>query len=306
MTLENLNGPTNSGPQTAYQAPAMRNMEGKICIVTGATSGIGLATAEGLATKGARVILVGRDPAKGDAALRRIRRRLPQAVVEVHIADLSRLDELRRLAASLRSLPRIDVLVNNAGAMFKRRRITADGLECTFALNHMAYFVLTGLLGDVILRSAPARVVVVASEAHRGATLHFDDLQSERDYSGWTVYQRSKLCNVLFTRALAQLWKDRGVTANSVDPGFVASRFGENNGGITRLNFWLNKRLHHAASIEQGAATSIYLASSPDVDKRSGDYFKDCAPAAISTDAQDGETARRLWEKSARIAPVYS
>ena len=296
---------TAGATQTSRQLSPMASMGGKVCVITGATSGIGLATAEEIAARGARVVLVGRDRARGEAALERIRRRAPGTATEVHIADLSRLDELRRLAATLRSLPRIDVLINNAGAMFKRRQITADGLERTFALNHMAYFVLTGLLRDLIVQSAPARILVVASEAHRGVTLDFGDLQSKQHFSGWTAYQRSKLCNILFTRELARQWKDTGVTANCLDPGFVASRFGENNGGLTGLRFWINKRLHHATSIEKGAETSVYLASSPEVGEQTGGYFKNCAAVTVSMAAQDADAARRLWQESVRIAPVY-
>src|SRR6266705_3829822 len=177
----------------------MAGIEGKLCVITGSTSGIGLVTAQKLAAKGARLVLVGRDPTRGEAALAAIKARAPRAEVSVHYADLSRLDALRTLAAGLNALSRIDVLINNAGAMFWRREVTADGLERTFALNHMAYFALTALLRDRLVASAPARIVNVASDAHRGARLDFDDLQMTRNYSGMTAYSRSKLANILFT-----------------------------------------------------------------------------------------------------------
>jgi len=279
----------------------MAGIEGKLCVLTGATSGIGLVTAEELAAKGARVVLIGRDAIKGDAAVARIRRRAPAAQVETRTADLSRLDGLRRLGSELRSLPRIDVLINNAGAMFWHRQTTADGLERTFALNHMAYFMLSCMLRDRLVESAPARIVNVASEAHRGATLDFDDLQGERSYRSWTAYGRSKLCNILFTRELAGRLAATGVTVNCLHPGFVASRFGDESGGPVPIATAIGKRLF-AISPERGALTSIYLASSPEVAGTTGLYFDKCAPAQPSAAAQDDAAARRLWQESARIA----
>ena len=281
----------------------MAGIDGKVCIVTGATSGIGFVTAETLATKGARVILVGRDRARADAALARIKRRVAGAAVESEIADLSRLDEVRSLGSRLAALPRIDVLINNAGAMFQRRRTTPDRLERTFALNHMAYFVLTDLLRDRLIASAPARIVNVASEAHRRATLDFDDLQSEHDYHGFVVYGRSKLCNILFTRELARRLQSTGVTANCLHPGFVATRFGDDNGGLFRIGITIAKRLM-AISLEEGAATSIYLATAPEVEGRTGLYFDKSKPATPSAAAQDDTAAHELWLRSARIAGI--
>jgi NAD(P)-dependent dehydrogenase (short-subunit alcohol dehydrogenase family) len=280
----------------------MAGVEGKVCVVTGATSGIGLVAAERLAGMGARLVLVGRDRAKGEAALLRVRRRAPMARAEIHYADLARIEDVRRLADDLAgALPRIDVLVNNAGALFRRREVTGDGLERTFALNHMAYFLLTVLLRDRLVASAPARVVSVASEAHRGATLDFDDLQAARGYKGWTAYRRSKLCNILFTRELAHRLQGTGVTANCLHPGFVASSFGDNNDGVFRLGISVAKRLF-AISEETGAASTVYLASSPEVEATSGAYFDQGRPAVPSAAAQDDGAARRLWEESARLA----
>jgi len=282
----------------------MAGIEGKLCVITGATSGIGLITAERLARQGARLVLVGRDPARGKAALARIKARAPRAEVSIHYADLSRLDGLHALAAGLNALSRIDVLINNAGAMFWRRQVTADGLERTFALNHMAYFVLTALLRDK-LAFAPARIVNVASDAHRGAKLDFGDLQSAHSYGGMRAYSRSKLCNILFTRELARRLSGTGVTANCLHPGFVNSRFGDNNPGLVGFGTRIAKQIF-AISPERGAETTVYLASSPDLEGKSGGYYEKCALTTPSPEAQDDATARRLWEESARIAGLAS
>jgi NAD(P)-dependent dehydrogenase (short-subunit alcohol dehydrogenase family) len=280
----------------------LASIEGKTCVITGATSGIGLTTARALAALGVRLVLVGRDRARGDAALADLRARAPRLQAEIHYADLSHLDEARRLGAELSAaLPRIDILINNAGALFQRRSVTTDGLERTFELNHMAYFVLTEALRQRLIASAPARIVNVASEAHRGAKLDFDDLQLERNYRGLTAYNRSKLCNILFTRELARRLAGSGVTANCLHPGFVATRFGDENGGLFRVGLSLAKRLF-AISPEQGALTSVYVATSPESEGITGKYFDKCAPATPSPAAADDAAARRLWEESARLA----
>jgi NAD(P)-dependent dehydrogenase (short-subunit alcohol dehydrogenase family) len=280
----------------------MAGIEGKLCVVTGATSGIGLVAAQRLAGMGARLVLVGRDPAHGEAALARIKASAPRAEVGIHYADLSRLDALRTLAAGLAALSRIDVLINNAGAMFWRREVTADGLERTFALNHMAYFVLTALLREKLVSSA-ARIVNVASEAHRGAKLDFGDLQSTRNYSGMRAYSRSKLCNILFTRELARRLSGTGVTANCLHPGFVNSRFGDNNPGVVGIGTRIAKQLL-AISPERGAETPVYLATSPAVEGKTGGYYYQCAPSTPTREARDDDDARRLWEESARLAGI--
>lgn len=279
----------------------MAAMDGKLCVVTGATSGIGLETARQLAAMGARLVLVGRDPARGAAALDQIRRFAPGVAVDIHYADLARLDQVRELGQKLAALPRIDVLINNAGAFFWRRQFTAYGLERTFALNHMSYFVLTALLRERIIASAPARIVNVASDAHRGATLDFDDLMGERRYHGYAAYQRSKLANILFTRELARRLEGTGVTANCLHPGFVASRIGDNNRGLIGFGFGVAKRLM-ALNPQEGAATSVYLASSPDVEGKTGGYYEKCALATPARPARDDAAARRLWQESAGIA----
>jgi NAD(P)-dependent dehydrogenase (short-subunit alcohol dehydrogenase family) len=279
-------------------------MRGKVCVITGATSGIGLVAAERLAAMGARLVLVGRDKARGEAAIARIKRRTPSAEIRIHYADLSRLVEMNHLASEIAAIePRIDILVNNAGAMFAARSVTEDGLERTFAVNHMAYFVLTNRLKERLVAAAPARIVNTASDAHRGNTLDFDDLQSTRRYRGLTAYGRSKLANILFTREFARRLAGTGVTANCLHPGFVATRIADNNGGVFRLGVSIAKGLF-ALSPEKGAETMVHLASSPEVAGVSGGYFAKSRPATPTAAAQDDAAARRLWEESARIAKL--
>jgi len=274
---------------------------GKTCVITGATSGIGLAAAEALAARGASLALVGRDRSRAEAALARVRAAAPGVRAMVHYADLTRLAEVRRLGAELLAThPRIDVLVNNAGALFQQREATEDGLERTFALNHVAYFLLTQLLRERLAASAPARVVSVASRAHEGAVLDLEDLNLERGYSGWTAYRRSKLANILFTRELARGLAGTGVTANCLHPGFVASRLGDNNRGPFGWGMRLAKRLA-AISEQRGAETIVFLASDPSVAGTTGGYFANSRPATPSAAAQDDRTAARLWEISAKL-----
>ncbi|HEY2527685.1 MAG TPA: SDR family oxidoreductase [Xanthobacteraceae bacterium] len=276
-------------------------MRGKTCVITGATSGIGLETAARLGALGARLVLVGRNRGKGQAAIARLRADVPGIAVEMLYADLSRPDEIRRLAdAVLDTAARIDVLVNNAGALFANREITPDGLELTFALNHMGYFRLTALLRERLIASAPARVVNVASEAHRGSHLDFEDLQCSRHYTGWRAYQRSKLANILFTRELARRFDGTGVTANCLHPGFVATGFGDNNRGFWRLGIALGK-LVAAMPVQRGAETPLYLASSSDLTGISGRYFSKCRELQSDAPAQDNRTAVQLWQESERL-----
>ena len=278
-------------------------MKGKTCLVTGATSGIGLVAAEELARRGAALILVGRDPRRGAAALKRIKSRVPAAQVALRIADLSRFGEIRRLAAELLATAgRIDVLVNNAGAFFDRHALTEDGVERTFALNHMGYFLLTDLLLARLREAAPSRIVNVASEAHRGATLDFSDLAGRNGAKGWPAYRRSKLANILFTAELARRLEGSGVTANCLHPGFVATRFGDaGNSLATRAFIGLAKRVM-AITPEEGGRTIVHLAGDPAVAGISGRYFIKSRAAQPSPAAQDAAAARRLWEESARLA----
>jgi NAD(P)-dependent dehydrogenase (short-subunit alcohol dehydrogenase family) len=196
--------------------------------------------------------------------------------------------------------PRIDVLINNAGNVFAHRGLTADGLERTFALNHMAYFVLTDQLRERLVASAPARIVNTASAAHRGNSLDFNDLQMEQHYRAMTAYGRSKLANILFTRELAHRLAGSGVTANCLHPGFVATRFGQSEGGIFAAMVHLS--MVFASKPERGAKTIVHLAASPDVATVTGGYFIDCQQAVPSREAQDEVAARRLWEESLRLA----
>jgi len=275
-------------------------MRGKTVVITGATSGIGAIAAERLAQMGARLVVVARDRARGEATLARLNAAGPGAAHAVHYADLSRLAEVRRVGEAIAAAePRIDVLVNNAGAIFSRRAVTADGLERTFALNHMSYFVLTSALLDRLLASAPARIVNTASNAHRKGKLDFSDLQAEKSYRPFAVYGTSKLDNILFTRELARRLAGRGVTANSFTPGFVATRFGDGSG---LYSAFIRVAKLFAETAEKGAETLVYLASSPDVATTSGEFFHNCRPGKQTADARDDELAKQLWAESERIA----
>src|SRR5262249_25363603 len=233
-------------------------MRDKTVVITGGTSGIGEVAAEILAEKGARIVLVARDKTRGEATLARLRNSAPGVPHSVYLADLTRLAEMKRVAAQIADQEsRIDVLINNAGALFAQRRLTQDRLEFTFALNHMAYFVLTGGLRERLLVSRPARIINTASAAHQDATLDFDDLQSAKNYRALKAYSRSKLCNILFTRELARRLHSTGVTANCLHPGFVATRFGDQSGGPIAHLLWLAK--FFAISPVEGAETIVYL-----------------------------------------------
>jgi NAD(P)-dependent dehydrogenase (short-subunit alcohol dehydrogenase family) len=280
-------------------------MQGKVIVITGATSGIGQVAAERLAGMGARLVLVARDKVRGKAMLARLGERAPGILHTIHYADLSRLVEMKRVAAEIAAAEtRIDVLINNAGALFSSRQVTEDGLERTFATNHMAYVVLTHGLRERLIASAPARVVNTASSAHEGAHLDFDDLQSARGYRGFKVYGRSKLSNILYTRELARRWAGTGVTANSLHPGFVATRFADQSGGL--FSHIVRMAKIFAISPEKGADTIVYLASSPEVADVSGGYFYKCRPATPSKEAQDDAVAKRLWLESARLGGLES
>jgi retinol dehydrogenase 12 len=279
-------------------------MQGKVVVITGGTSGIGQVAAERLAGEGARLVLVARDRARGEATLARLRARGPGIAHRAHYADLSLVGDTRRLAAEIAAAePRVDVLINNAGAMFGTRQVTPDGLELTFATNHMSYFLLTHGLRERLLAAAPARVINTSSNAHRRARLDFDDLQSARDYGGFMAYRRSKLCNILYTRELARRSAGTGVTANSLHPGFVATRFGDASGGPFSYVVRAAKKVF-GLSPEKGAETLVYLASSPEVGTISGGYFYHCQLATPTRAAQDDAAARRLWAETERLAGV--
>jgi NAD(P)-dependent dehydrogenase (short-subunit alcohol dehydrogenase family) len=278
-------------------------MQGKVVVITGATSGIGEVAAQRLADMGARIVLVARDKTRGEATLTRLRGGGTGISHSVHYGDLSRISEMKRLAEEIAAEePRIDVLINNAGAMFSSRRITEDNLELTFAINHMAYFVLTHGLRERLFASSPARIVNTASDAHKGRVLDFEDLQSTKGYSAVNVYGRSKLCNILFTRELSRRWTGRGATVNCLHPGFVATRFGDGSGAFLSLGIRLAKTF--AISPEKGAQSIVYLASSPDVARVTGQYFYKCRPATPTAEARDDATAKRLWIESAKLAGI--
>jgi retinol dehydrogenase 12 len=276
-------------------------MQGKTVIATGATSGIGEVAVLALAKMGARIVFVARDERRAEATLVKLERQAPGLGHGVHLADLSLMAEARRAGRLIaQQEPRVDVLINNAGAMFAVRRVTAEGLEMTFALNHMAYFMLTEALSETLVASAPARVVSTSSAAHQGMRLDFSDLQGARRYNGWQAYGRSKLANILFTRELARRLAGTGVTANCFHPGFVATRFGEASGG------WTSRLIPFARVFairpEQGADTLITLASSPEVANVTGAYFVKRKAAEPSRAARDDSAAKRLWEASEALA----
>ena len=272
-----------------------------VIVITGATSGIGQVAAAALAAQGARIVLVARDRRRAERTLARLRSVGPTMAHKAHIADLSRLAETRQVGERIAAEePRIDVLINNAGNIFIERGVTADGLERTFALNHMAYFVLTHALRERLIASAPARIVNTASNAHRGNVLDFDDLQFKRGFRGLTAYGRSKLANILFTRELARRLAGTGVTANCLHPGFVSTGIGQRDGGLFAI--MVRMSMLFARTPEQGASTIVYLATSPDVAAASGGYYADCRQAVQTHAAQNDDDARRLWEESLRLA----
>ena len=240
-------------------------------------------------------MLIARDPERVTATLAK----LAGSGHTAHIADLSRLSEMKRVASEIEG--EVDVLINNAGALFGKRQVTADGLEMTFAVNHMAYFTVTNLLLPKM--KAGGRIVSTASDAHRGQRLDFDDLQSERRYSAFSVYGKSKLCNILFNRELAHRLEGSGIAANCLHPGFVATRFGDSSGGLFQFVIKLGKPTV-ALSPEEGAKTIVYLASSPEVEGKSGGYYVKCKPASPTREAQSDADAKRLWDVSAKIAGV--
>ena len=299
LSLALRNQPSRGPRSTKEEA-----IHGKTVVITGATSGIGQLAAERLAVMGARLVVVARDRDRGARTLAHLRACGPGAAHAVHYADLSRLAETKRVGAEIAAAePRIDVLINNAGSLFARRRVTEDGLECTFATNHMAYFVLTHCLRERLIASAPARVVNTASRAHEDATLDFADLQMATRYNFRTAYNRSKLCNILFTRELARRMDGSGVTANSLHPGFVSTGLGQRDNVVLAVLVRVAMALR-AEPGEKGAETIVYLASSPEVAGVTGRYFADCRPAVPTADAQDDASAARLWAESARLVDI--
>lgn len=278
----------------------MTSMAGRTVLITGGTGGIGRATAAGLAAMGAHVAITGRDAARAEDAAREIRA-ASGAQVDVFVADLSSQSEVRRLAAeALDRLPRIDVLVNNVGGYWDTRRLTLEGLEHTFAVNHLAPFLITHLLLDRLKQGANSRVVTVASHAHAQGQIDFDDLQGERSWSGARAYNQSKLANVLFTYELARRLQGSGVVANALHPGVVNTAFGSEDPGRTQrllvplLRPFMKDAVH-------GAATSIRVASSADLAGVTGRYFSNGKPRRSSPRSHDGQVAARLWQVSTNL-----
>jgi NAD(P)-dependent dehydrogenase (short-subunit alcohol dehydrogenase family) len=278
-------------------------MAGKTCLVTGSTNGIGRVTALELAHMGANVVIAGRDPARCALTASDIREETGNPDVDFLVADLSSQEDIRRLAKEFKERhQRLDVLVNNAGAIHMSRRKSVDGIEMTFALNHLSHFLLTNLLLDVLSASAPARVVNVASSVHEKAKIDLFDIQAPRRYSGFRAYSRSKLCNLLFTYELARRLEGTGVTANALHPGLVATNILTNNGVLGRfINILLGVR---GISVEAGALTSVYAASSPDLEGVSGKYLDKKQIVRSSTRSFDEAQAADLWELSASLTGI--
>lgn len=275
------------------------DIRGKTVLITGATSGIGLEASVELARRGARVVMVGRDPRKTEAAVAEVKGRSGSEVVSSLLCDFSSQAEIRRLAQEvLARHERLDVLVNNAGGVNKTRRLTVDGIEATFAVNHLGYFLLTNLLTDLLVRSAPARVVSVASEAHRSGTLDFGDLGFERGYKLMGAYSRSKLANILFSNELARRLAGTGVTSNCLHPGVVATNIWSGAPGWIKPALLLVSRLFFI-SPEKGATPIVHLAAGPDLEGVTGQYFVRHKPATPAPLAQDEAVAQRLWTVSA-------
>jgi len=279
-------------------------LKNKTVLITGASAGIGLHTAIGLAKLGAEVVMVGRDERRTAEAVSLVKAQTGNPSISYLIADLSSLKEVRKLASEFKSnYQKLDVLLNNAGAIFLRRKTTVEGYEMTFGLNHLNYFLLTDLLLDMLKAQPKARVVNVASNAHYRGHILFDDLQSEKGFfNGMSVYSNSKLANVLFAYELARRLKGTNVTANCLHPGFVASNFALNNGFLVNIFMAF---MRHRLTNEQGARTSIYLASSPDVEGVSGRYFHyNMKEKRSSDESHDESVAKRLWEASEKMVSL--
>jgi len=277
------------------------HMNGKICLVTGGTNGIGRATAQALAQMGATVVIVGRDAQKAAQVTEEIRAASDNRDVDWLLADLSSQQDIRRLATEFKTkYSQLHVLLNNAGATFTTRQLSVDGIEMTFALNHLAYFLLTNLLLDTMKASTPARIINVSSDAHSGGKIEFDNLQGERSYSSFGPYGNSKLANILFTAELARRLEGTGVTVNALHPGLTSTGFGRNNPGFLMKVMGAVIPLI-ARSPEKGAGTSIYLASSPEVQSITGKYFVDRKVTQPALQAADMAVAKKLWDFSAEM-----
>jgi NAD(P)-dependent dehydrogenase (short-subunit alcohol dehydrogenase family) len=280
------------------------DLTGKTAIITGATNGIGKAAALALAGMGAELVLICRNRALAESTVAEIKNTTGNQKVEALIADLSVQADVRKVAAEFLASERpLHILLNNAGAMFPERTESIDGIEMTFALNHLGYFLLTELLLERLRHSAPARIVNVASMAHKGARngIDFDDIEGKRAYAAFGAYGQSKLANILFTRELAQRLQGSNVTVNCLHPGFVATRFAHAN---TIYNIAMTLMRPFQRSIAKGSQTSIYLCVSPEVAQISGEYFADCKIASTTNHARDADAAKKLWEVSERMVAL--
>lgn len=276
------------------------DLKNKVCIVTGANSGIGKITAREIAKMGAEVILVCRNKKKGEEALSEIVMESKNNNVHLMLCDFSSQKSIRNFAEEFKSkYDRLDILVNNAGLFISDKSLTEDGIESTFAINHLGYFLLTNLLLDLLKKSAPARIVNVSSEGHRMGHVDFDDINSDKSYKGLTVYCTSKLANILFTKELAKKLEGTGVTTNCLHPGGVSTNFTGDSSGWFRIAFLLARPF--LITPEQGAATQIYLATSPEVANVTGEYFDKKRVKKPSKEARDPEVAKKLWNLSEKL-----
>lgn len=280
-------------------------MNQKVSLITGANSGIGKETARALASEGHRILMVCRSAERGRAAQKELKDLTGNQNIDLFLADLSKQDDIRRVAQEiLAAADQLDVLVNNAGAVFTKRELSEDGLEMTFAVNHIGYFLLTMQLLPLIKATPHARVISVSSGAHAAGTLNFDDLNLQNGYGAMKAYSQSKLANILFANELAARFQAKGIeaTSNSLHPGFVASNFGRNSGFFFKFIFALLRPL--AKSEKKGAETSIFLALSPEVEGVTGQYFDNSKAVNPSATAHDQELGRQLWERSAELCGI--
>jgi retinol dehydrogenase 12 len=279
------------------------DISNKVCLITGASGGIGLVTAREIARQGMQVVIVSRDEQRCAAAVDKIRAQTGNQAVEALVADLSSQAQVRDLAQRFhQKYQRLDILINNAGGIYMKRMETVDGIEMTWALNHLSYFLLTHLLLDTLKASAPARIINVSSNAHTGGGINFDDLEGKRFYFGWLAYAQSKLANILFTFELARRLEGSGITANVLHPGFVATKFGHNNTGL--IGAMIRLSYLFGISTEEGARTGIYLATSPEVEGVSGGYFVKEKASRAAKRAYDESIAKRLWQVSEQMTGV--
>ncbi|NTW08628.1 MAG: SDR family oxidoreductase [Anaerolineaceae bacterium] len=276
------------------------NLRDKTAIVTGATNGIGLVTARELAKQGINVVIISRSQERCEFIVSQLKKETGNPSIEFLASDLSVMANVRQVAHEfMKRHNRLDILVNNAGAIFFQRLVSQDGYEMTFALNHLSYFLLTVLLLDTLKSSAPSRIINVSSDAHQGGKINLDDLMLTRKFSAFGAYSASKLANILFTYQLDEILSGTQVTANALHPGFVATGFAKNNSGIIKLGMGITSLF--ARKPEKGAETSIFLASSPEVEGVSGKYFSDCREIKSSTSSYDKLTQKGLWEKSLEL-----